>query len=222
MQIWPNLEQIANFGMLECGLLVIPLPAVDVLTDVLIYLILWMLPPCSTLLCYISRSSGYWNYCMIVLYDRQIQISKRDHLVGQSTSLPASVSRRIVVPALHIGFSVSEQLASSDKSTNICRHILSWTVKWRVFTAMQVWSVLLINWLQPPLQRYCIVSIIFFIAHCKLPIVHCNVVIWFGQPSCWLDVSGCIVLFDFADRGASLALEAPKRFAMLTWLKDCH
>ena len=29
----------------------------------------------STLLCYISRSSGY----------RQIQISKRDHLVGQST-----------------------------------------------------------------------------------------------------------------------------------------
>ena len=181
MQIWPNLEQIANFGMLECGLLVIPLPAVDVLTDVLIYQILW-------------------NECC----------------------LPASVSRWIVVPALHIGFSVSEQLASSDKSTNICRHILSWTVKWRVFTAMQVWSVLLINWLQPPLQRYCIVSIIFFIAHCKLPIVHCNVVIWFGQPSCWLDVSGCIVLFDFADQGESLALEGPKRFAMLTWLKDCH
>ena len=177
-----------------------------------------MLPPCSTLLCYISRSSGYWNYCMIVLYDRQIQISKRDHLVGQSTSLPASVSRSIVVPALHIGFSVSEQLASSVRSTNICRHILSCTVEWRVFTAMQVWSVLLINWLQPPLQRYCIVSIIFFIAHCKLPIVHCNVVIWFGQPSCWLDVSGCIVLFDFADR--ALALETPKRFAMLTCLKD--
>ena len=30
----------------------------------------------NTLLCYISRSSGY----------RQIQISKRDHLVGHSTS----------------------------------------------------------------------------------------------------------------------------------------
>ena len=36
----------------------------------------------STLLCYISRSSGYRN-----IDDRQIQISKRDHLVGQSTSL---------------------------------------------------------------------------------------------------------------------------------------
>ena len=44
VQTWPNLEQIANFGMLECGRLVISLPAVADLTDVLIYQILWMLP----------------------------------------------------------------------------------------------------------------------------------------------------------------------------------
>ena len=37
-------------------------------------------PPC-TLLCYISQSSGYRN-----VDDRQLQISKRDHLVGQSTN----------------------------------------------------------------------------------------------------------------------------------------